>query len=100
VTIILLVWWSLARGNQVVPSRWQATRMGLGWVLRLRVVWPIDAAEPCLGGEARFLIDSRLSFPPGGSMNYLSLRRRVATLAVLTTAVVGSGAGRAHRCVG
>jgi hypothetical protein len=25
VTIILLVWWSLARGNHVVPSRWQAT---------------------------------------------------------------------------
>jgi hypothetical protein len=24
-TIILLVWWSLARGNHVVPSRWQAT---------------------------------------------------------------------------
>jgi len=25
VTIILLLWWSLARGNHVVPSRWQAT---------------------------------------------------------------------------
>jgi hypothetical protein len=24
-TIILLFWWSLARGNRVVPSRWQAT---------------------------------------------------------------------------
>lgn len=27
-TIILLVWWSLARGNQLVPSRWQATHPG------------------------------------------------------------------------
>jgi transposase len=26
VTIILLVWWSLAAGKPVVPSRWQATR--------------------------------------------------------------------------
>jgi hypothetical protein len=25
VTIILLVWWSLAAGKPVVPSRWQAT---------------------------------------------------------------------------
>ena len=24
-TIILLFWWSLARVNRVVPSRWQAT---------------------------------------------------------------------------
>jgi hypothetical protein len=26
-TIILLLRWSLARGNPVVPSRWQATRI-------------------------------------------------------------------------
>jgi hypothetical protein len=25
VTIILQLWWSLARGNHLVPSRWQAT---------------------------------------------------------------------------
>jgi hypothetical protein len=25
VTIILMLWWSLARGNHLVPSRWQAT---------------------------------------------------------------------------
>ena len=24
-TIILMLWWSLARGNHLVPSRWQAT---------------------------------------------------------------------------
>jgi hypothetical protein len=24
-TIIMLLWWSLGRGNPVVPSRWQAT---------------------------------------------------------------------------
>jgi hypothetical protein len=23
--IIMLLWWSLRRGNRVVPSRWQAT---------------------------------------------------------------------------
>ena len=26
--IIMLLWWSLARGNPVVPSRWRATRIG------------------------------------------------------------------------
>jgi hypothetical protein len=30
VTIILLLWWSLARGNHTVPSRWQATLVGPG----------------------------------------------------------------------
>ena len=24
-TIILLIWWSITRGNQLVPSSWQAT---------------------------------------------------------------------------
>jgi hypothetical protein len=24
-TIIMLLWWSLGRGNPAVPSRWQAT---------------------------------------------------------------------------
>jgi hypothetical protein len=27
--IIMLLWWSLDRGNSVVPSRWQATALGL-----------------------------------------------------------------------
>ena len=27
-TIILLIWWSLARDNQLVPSSWQATPLG------------------------------------------------------------------------
>jgi hypothetical protein len=27
VTIILLVWWSLAAGKPMVPSRWQATAL-------------------------------------------------------------------------
>jgi hypothetical protein len=27
--IIMLLWWSLRRGNPVVPSRWQATPVGL-----------------------------------------------------------------------
>jgi hypothetical protein len=36
VTIILLVWWSLAAGKPVVPSRWQATgnQHNLGWLLQ------------------------------------------------------------------
>ena len=39
--INMLLWWSLGRGNTVVPSRWQATRSSSNHAIR---TWP-DGGE-------------------------------------------------------
>jgi hypothetical protein len=48
VTIILLLWWSLARGNHLVPSRWQATIAGPTRRGQYSAVWADRLGSNCL----------------------------------------------------
>jgi hypothetical protein len=61
VIIILLLWWSLAAGNRVVPSRWQATRGFLRRRHVTAVIAPMSrhavrAARLCGGGRVKLAV--------------------------------------------